>query len=95
MKYRHELISGAIGTFAEEDEAYLLVTWLLWVIPMTVTIAALMDAILAYGYMKWAHPWGGILAENEETDNIDANEAVPIPEPQPLSLPNLFEPLSS
>ena len=92
---RHQLISVAIGTFDEEDEAYLLVTWLLWVIPMIVTIAALMDAILAYGYMKWAHPWGGILAENEETDNIDANEAVPIPEPQLLPLPNLFEPLSS
>ena len=40
MKSRHELLSGAIGTFAEEDEAYLLVTWLLWVIPLTVTLAA-------------------------------------------------------
>ena len=61
IKVRHELLSGAIGTFEEENTAYLLVSWLLWVLPMTVTIAALMDAILVYGYMKWAHPWAGIL----------------------------------
>ena len=82
VKVRHELLSGAIGTFKEENEAYHLASWLLWVLPMTVTIAALMDAILVYGYMKWAHPWGGILADNEETDNIDGNDAVPNPEPQ-------------
>ena len=28
---------------------------------VTVTLAALMDAILVYVYMKWAHPWGPIL----------------------------------
>ena len=90
MKSRHELLSGAIGTFPEEDEAYLLVTWLLWVIPLTVTLAALMDAILVYIYMKWAHPWGPIL-ENEETDNIDDGyEAVPNSEPQMIPMPNLF-----
>ena len=61
IKVRHELLSGAIGTFEEENTAYLLVSWLLWVLPMTVTIAALMDAILVYGYMRWAHPWAGIL----------------------------------
>ena len=83
MKSRHELLSGAIGTFNEEDEAYILVTWLLWVIPLTVTLAALMDAFLVYAYMKWAHPWGPIL-ENEETDNIDGNETVPDPEPQQI-----------
>ena len=86
MKSRHELLSSAIGTFQEEDEAYLLVTWLLWVIPLTVTLAALMDTILVYVYMKWAHPWGPIL-ENVETDNIDGNEAVPNPEPQPILNP--------
>ena len=89
MKYRHELLSGAIGTFDEEDEAYLLVTWLLWVIPLIVTLAALMDAFLAYAYMKWAHPWGPIL-ENVETDNIVGNEAVSNPEPQQIPMPNLF-----
>ena len=89
VKSRHELLSGAIGTFAEEDEAYLLVTWLLWVIPLTVTLAALMDAFLAYAYMQWAHPWGPIL-EHEETDNIDGNEADLNPEPQMIPMPNLF-----
>ena len=62
VKARHELLSGALGfTFEQEDQAYLLVSRLLWVIPMTVTIAAFMDALLAYGYMKWAHPWVEIL----------------------------------
>jgi hypothetical protein len=61
VKVRHELLSGAIGTFEEENEAYLLVSRLLWAFPMTVTIAALMDAILVYGFMKWAHPWADIL----------------------------------
>ena len=89
MKSRHELLSGAIGTFDEEDEAYLLATWLLWFIPLIVTLAALMDAFLVYAYMKWAHPWGPIL-ENVETDDIDDNEAVPNPEPQMIPMPNLF-----
>ena len=61
VKVRHELLLGAIGTFEEENDAYLLISQLLWVIPMTVTIAALMDAILVYCFMKWAHPWSGIL----------------------------------
>ena len=56
---------------------------------VTVTLAALMDAILVYVYMKWAHPWGAIL-ENEETGNTDGNEAVPNPEPQQIPMPNLF-----
>ena len=75
--------------FEEENTAYLLVSWLLWVLPMTVTcrssfgrhhhwtpeaaLAAvtfgphqqLMDAILVYGYLKWAHPWAGILGTTE------------------------------
>ena len=37
VKVRRELLSGAIGTFEEENTAYLLVSWLLWVLPMTVT----------------------------------------------------------
>ena len=89
VKVRHELLSGAIGTrFEEENTAYLLVSWLLWVLPMTVTCRSsfgrhhhwtpeaalavtfgphqqLMDAILVYGYLKWAHPWAGILGTLE------------------------------
>ena len=56
-----ELFVDLIGTFEEENTAYILVSWLLWVLPMTVTIAALMDAILVYCFMKWFHPWAGIL----------------------------------
>ena len=28
---------------------------------LIIIFAALMDAILVYGYLKWAHPWAGIL----------------------------------
>ena len=61
VKVRHQLLLVAIGTFEEENEAYILTSQLLWVLPMTVTIAALMDAILVYCFMKWFHPWAGIL----------------------------------
>merc|ERR1719418_385057 len=43
-----------------------------------------MDAILVYYFMKWFHPWAGILPENDETENFDGAEAVPNPEPQQI-----------
>ena len=32
---------------------------------LIIIFAALMDAILVYGYLKWAHPWAGILGTLE------------------------------
>ena len=62
VKDRHELLMKTIGTFPEEDFAYQRVNFLLWTLPLTISIHAVVDAILAYVYMKYVHPWRGILA---------------------------------
>jgi len=66
IKARHELLEGAIGTFQEEDDAYLMVTTLSWILPMTVILSAMLDALLVWIYMKLAHPWKDILFGQEE-----------------------------
>ena len=58
---RHELLLSSIGTFPEEDAAYTLVTLLQWLLPTVVAIHALVDATLVFIYLKFAHPWIGIL----------------------------------
>ena len=58
---RHELLLSSIGTFPEEDAAYTLVTFLQWLLPTVVVIHALVDATLVFIYLKFAHPWVGIL----------------------------------
>ena len=58
---RHELLLSSIGTFPEEDAAYTLVNLLLWLLPTVVAIHALVDATLVFIYLKFAHPWVGIL----------------------------------
>ena len=68
MIARHQLIEGAIGTFPEEDEAYWRVTTLMWALPLTVTLAALFDFFCVIVYMKYGHPWKGILSKDEETE---------------------------
>ena len=58
---RHELLLSSIGTFPEEGNAYTLVTLLQWLLPTVVAIHALVDATLVFIYLKFAHPWIGIL----------------------------------
>ena len=58
---RHKLLLSSIGTFPEEDAAYTLVNLLLWLLPTVVAIHALVDATLVFIYLKFAHPWIGIL----------------------------------
>merc|ERR1719362_126738 len=66
IKARHELLEGAIGTFLEEDDAYARVTTLSWILPSTVILSAMLDALLVWIYMKLAHPWKDILFGQEE-----------------------------
>ena len=66
IKARHEVLEGAIGTFQEEDDAYLMVMTLSWILPLTVILSAILDAILVWIYMKLAHPWKDILFGQEE-----------------------------
>ena len=68
IKARHELLEGAIGVLPEEEIAYKWVNQLSWILPIVVIIGALLDMLLVYVYMKFAHPWKYILsfkAENE------------------------------
>ena len=68
MIARHQLIEGAIGTFPDEDEAYWRVTTLMWALPLTVTLAALFDFFCVIVYMKYGHPWKGILSKVKKSD---------------------------
>ena len=68
IKARHELLEGAIGVLPEEETAYKWVNQLSWILPIVVITGALLDMLLVYVYMKFAHPWKYILsfkAENE------------------------------
>ena len=75
MKARHELLEAAIGVFPEEDQAYLLVTTLSWIFPLVIIVASVVDMLLVIIYMRFAHPWKGILfykevIENEEVEFV-------------------------
>ena len=68
IKARHELLEGAIGVLPEEEIAYKWVNQLSWILPVVIIIGAILDMLLVYVYMKFAHPWKYILsfkAENE------------------------------
>ena len=65
MKARHNLLEGTIGTFKEEKEAYWIVTLLMWLLPTIVVAGAAIDAMLVIAYLKYAHPWKGILDEEK------------------------------
>ena len=79
MKARHELLEAAIGVFPEEDQAYLLVTTLSWIFPLVIIVASVVDMLLVIIYMRFAHPWKGILfykevIENEEEEFVVKEE---------------------
>ena len=65
---------GTIGTFPEEDQAFHLVTKLSWILPLTLLIASILDAIFVLIFMKFAHPWKGILSSEENTEKADLSE---------------------
>ena len=78
MKVRHELLLEVLGyVFPEEEYSYWLMNLLMWVLPTTVAIAAAVDALLAYIYMRYAHPWRGILEDPAPPKVIP--EAYPVP----------------
>ena len=63
MRKRHSALVLHIGTFAEEDEAYELLSNLSILLPLTVLITGLLDALVAAIYLKWLHPWKILLQE--------------------------------
>ena len=60
---KHLALRDNIGTFAEEDEAFDLLTRLSWQLPIFVIVSAILDLVLAFVYLKWLHPWKIILQE--------------------------------
>ena len=66
MKEQHELLLVTIGgIFDEEEYAYWLVTEFSWILPTIVLCGGLLDLLLIGFYMKFAHPWKGILSGEE------------------------------
>ena len=64
MRVRHQLLLDTLGyVFPEEEYSYWMMTLLMWVLPTILAVAAVVDALLAYIYMKYAHPWKGILED--------------------------------
>ena len=63
MREKHLTLSNNIGTFAEEDEAFDLLTRLTWLLPIIIVTSAAFDLVLAIVYLKWLHPWKIILQE--------------------------------
>ena len=63
MREKHLTLWNNIGTFAEEDEAFDLLTLLTWLLPVLVVTSAFFDLVLALVYLKWLHPWKIILQE--------------------------------
>ena len=66
MRARHELLQASLGgTFPEEDEAYKMVTTLMWSLPLTIFMTSLLDIALVSLYMLKAHPWIGLFTDEE------------------------------
>ena len=63
MREKHLTLWNNIGTFAEEDEAFDLLTRLTWLLPIIIVTSAAFDLVLAIVYLKWLHPWKIILQE--------------------------------
>jgi hypothetical protein len=70
VRERHHTIHPAIRSFEEEAAAYSLISLLMWLLPLTVTMASLLDFSLLYLYNKKFHPWSAILAE----ENIKSDQ---------------------
>ena len=64
------MVKESIGVFDEEEEAYQLVIKLAWILPMVVLLGALLDNILVYVYMWFAHPWRKILFSKQKYEEV-------------------------
>ena len=56
----------SIGTFQREKDAYNLVMLLSWHLPCILVAGAVIDAVLVLLYMKYFHPWIGILSKEKK-----------------------------
>ena len=65
-----------IGVLLEEEEAFTLVSLLVWLLPTIVILGALLDLALFYLFSTKFHPWAGILSETvgEVVENEDKDK---------------------
>ena len=49
--------------FEEEEATYVLFSNLKWALPLILLAASVFDVLLMILYIKWLHPWKGILKE--------------------------------
>ena len=47
-----------------------------WVLPLTIVSGAIIDAILVYIYMRFAHPWKNILFYKDKKSKTEENKIV-------------------
>ena len=47
-----------------------------WILPLIIIFGAIVDALLVYIYMRFAHPWKDILFYKDETSEKEENEIV-------------------
>ena len=65
----------SIGTFQREKDAYNLVMLLSWLLPCILMAGAVIDAVLVWVYMKYCHPWIGILSKEKKIEkSVAKNE---------------------
>ena len=76
------MLEAAIGVFPEEDKAYLLVTTLSWIFPLVIIMTSIVDILLVGIYMRFAHPWKGILFCEEVIENEEEEEEFVVKEEQ-------------
>ena len=63
MRERHSALLLNIGTYAKEDEVHELLNNLSMSLPFVIIVTCLLDSLLASVYLKWLHPWRGILTK--------------------------------
>ena len=76
VNMRHTLVKGAIGAFPEEEYAYWLMNTLSWILPLLIVFGAIVDVLLVYIYMRFAHPWKDILFYKDKKSKTAENEIV-------------------
>ena len=60
-----------IGVFPEEEEAFTLVSLLMWLLPTIVILGAMVDFALFYLFSTKFHPWAGILKTEIPLEELD------------------------
>ena len=63
-----------IDVFPEEEEAFTLVSLLMWLLPTIVILGAMVDFALFYLFSTKFHPWAGILSETKGSAGDSSGE---------------------